>query len=103
MIPDEAKKLFLAKYSSFGNEKFYKFLLNYADSRIASSRDTKGLSPEIELMDYHDKFMILYRKESDIAYLEIAKLFRKAAHRIYRVMLNRGVIEKNDKFLNLAG
>ena len=102
MIPEESKKLFLTKYSTFGNDKFYKFLLNYAINRIVSGKDLKVPSPEVELMDYHDKFLLLYRRESDEAYLDIAKLFRKAAHKIYRIMLKKDLVEKNNKFLNLA-
>lgn len=102
MIPDEAKKLFVTKYSSFGGEKFYKFLLNYAVNRIVNYTENKGASPELELMDYYDKFLILYRRENDAIYLEIAKLFRKAAHRIYRMMLKKDMIDKNSKFLTLV-
>jgi len=111
MIPEESKKLFVDKYSSIGTEKFYKFLLNYAVNRIITSREDspsqgvkkqeiKGASPELELMDYHDKFMILYRREGEGVYLEMAKLFRKAAHKIYRIMLKKELIEKNVRFLN---
>lgn len=109
MIPEEAKKLFVDKYSSIGTEKFYKFLLNYAVNRIITSQESdpapqgakvKGASPELELMDYHDKFMILYRREGTDVYLEMAKLFRKAAHKIYRIMLRKELIEKNIRFLN---
>jgi hypothetical protein len=102
MMPEAAKKLFVTKYSSFGNEKFYKFLLNYAITRIISISEFKGASPEIELMDYHDKFLLLYRRENDSVYLDIAKLFRKAAHKIYRIMLKKDMIERNNKFLNLV-
>lgn len=110
MIPEEAKKLFVSKFSSFGNEKFYKFLLNYAVNRLITNEELKkgpkaeptGLSPEAELMDYHDRFLILYRRESDVVYLEIAKLFRKAAHKIYRIMLKKDMIERDGKFLNLV-
>ena len=111
MIPEEAKKLFVAKFSSFGSDKFYKFLLNYATNKIVANEDAKkenykidtvAVSPEIELMDYHDRFLILYRRENINVYLDIARLFRKAAHKIYFVMLKKSMIEKNNKFLNLV-
>lgn len=110
MIPEEAKKLFVTKFSSFGNEKFYKFLLNYAVTRIINNEESKkdnqevtGLSPELELMDYYERFLILYRRENEIVYLEIAKLFRKASHKIYRIMLKKNMIKKDrEKFLNLV-
>jgi len=110
MIPEEAKRLFVTKFSSFGNEKFYKFLLNYAVNRLISNEELKktqepappGLSPEAELIDYHDRFLILYRREHEIVYLEIAKLFRKAAHKIYRIMLKKDMIKRDSRFLNLV-
>lgn len=111
MMPEEAKKLFVSKFSSFGNDKFYKFLLNYAVNRIVSSDEVKktniqdslhGLSPEMELIDYHDRFLILYRRENEMVYLEIAKLFRRAAHRIYRLMLKKDIIKRDGRFLNLV-
>lgn len=108
MIPEEAKKIFITKYSSFGDEKFYKFLLNYAINKIIANEETEkdspksesSLSPAAELLDYHDKFLFLYRKESDFIYLEIARVFRKAAHKVYRIMLKKRIIEKSSKFLN---
>jgi len=114
MIPEEAKKLFLDKYASIGDEKFYKFLLNYAINKVVANQEEpaksnkgqrgkfqpKGISPEMELMDYYDKFLVLYRREGDIAYLEVAKIFRKASHKIYRMLLKKNAISMNNRFLN---
>jgi len=112
MIPEETKKLFLDKFSSIGNDKFYKFLLNYAVNRIITGEEetpkTKskakivGVSPEMELMDYYEKFLFLYRKEGEEAYLEVAKLFRKAGHEVYRIMIKKNITKKNDRFLNVV-
>lgn len=110
MIPDDTKKLFLTKFSNFGSEKFYKFLLNYGVNKIITFAELKknkseqgNISPELELLDYHDKFVILFRRENDNSYLEMAKLFRKAAHKIYVIMLKKDMIVKNNRFLNLVG
>jgi hypothetical protein len=113
MIPNEAKELFKIKFESFGSIKFYKFLLNYAISKVAEQEElvkkkrsrVKGIeigrvSPEVELMDYHDRFLDLFRVEGEVIYLDIAKLFRRAAHSIYRVMLKKNLIKKSDRFLN---
>jgi hypothetical protein len=102
MKQDETKILFISKYNTFGSEKFYKFLLDYAGSRIGGEKTAKNPSPEIELMGYYDKFLALYRKENEQIYLEIAKLFRRASNKIYRTMLKVGVVEKSDKFLNVV-
>jgi len=104
MITEDTKKLFIAKYSSFGDDKFYKFLLNYAVAKIANAdSEASFLSPEVELMDYHDRFLILYRRENDQAYLDIARVFRKAAHRIYRLQIKKNPTNRNGRFLNVVG
>jgi hypothetical protein len=106
MIPEESKQLFINKYATIGNEKFFRFLIAYAENRIANdkqARKTKGyLSPEVELLDYHDKFMFLYRKDCEQDLLNIAKIFRRAAHSTYRMLLKAKLTRKNYKFLNLV-
>jgi hypothetical protein len=101
MLPDSAKKLFLSKYSDIGQEKFYKFLLSYAINKSVDYNSGKDkVNPAMEMLEYHDKFMILYRREGDYKYIEIAKLFRKTAHKIYRILIKKNIIERNAKFLN---
>jgi hypothetical protein len=100
-IGEETKKIFVAKFASFGEDKFYKFLLNYAVNKIVSNNgDPNALSPEIELMDYHDKFLSLYRRENDEVYLDIARICRRAAHRMYRVLIKKNPDMRNGRFLN---
>jgi hypothetical protein len=100
MLSNEEKKIFIDKYSSLGEEKFYKFLLKYAMDKITTNNN--GISPELELIDYYEKFVDVYRQENLDIYLCIAKLFRRAAHRIYYVLLDINPSVKNDKFLNLV-
>ncbi len=111
MLHEEAKKIFINKFESFGNEKFYEFLLNYAKNKMTANEDIKnknpkaepvGTSPEIELLDYYSKFLILYRRENIETYLNIAKVFRKAAQKVYNILLKKQIIEKSSKFLNLV-
>jgi hypothetical protein len=102
MIPEEEKKIFVSKYSTIGDEKFYRFLLDYAFNKIEENKDEIDFHPELELLDYHDIFIFLYRKENEPVYLEIAKLFRKAAHKIYYSMLKKNLCSTNQKFLNLV-
>ena len=105
MQSDSIKKLFINKYSTVGEEKFYKFLITYALNRVvepANSSNKTVYNPAIELMDYYDMFLKLYRKEGEKIYLDLAKQFRRAAHKIYRIGLKKGLMEKNkDKFLNV--
>jgi hypothetical protein len=106
MIPEESKQLFISKYATIGGEKFLQFLIAYAENRIANdkqARKVKGyLSPEVELLDYYEKFMFLYRKDNEQNLLNIAKSFRKAAHATYRMLLKVKLTRKNYKFLNLV-
>src|ERR1700752_5404612 len=105
MLTDEMKQLFLTKYKEFGGEKFYKFILNYAVAKIATNDEVtvKSSSAEIELLHFHVKFLLYYRRENNDQYLEMAKIFRKAAHKLYRILIKKNSINKNNRFLNVVG
>ena len=98
------KKEFVPKYMAVGELKFYRFLIIYALNKLISieKEEFKGTSPEIELIAYYDQFMILYRREGELIYLDMARVFRRAAHKMYRTMLKKNMTEKNLKFLNLV-
>jgi len=101
-MQSDIKKLFINKYSALGEERFFKFLISYALKRKVDI-DTGKYNPAMELIDYYDMFLKLYRREGDIIYLDIARQFRKAANKIYRILLNKKMITKNnDKFLNIV-
>jgi hypothetical protein len=104
METDALKNEFVPKYLSSGNQKFYRFLIVYALNKlIAIEKKTyTGAPPDLELLDYSDKFIILYRREGDETYLKLARCFRKAAHKIYRIMLKKNMTTRNSKFLNLV-
>jgi len=104
MNADALKQQFLQQHISKGDVKFYNMLIVYSLNNIILiiKNDFKGTSPNIELMDYYDQFIILYRREGDAKYLQIAKLFRKAANKIYRIMLKKNLATKNTRFLNVA-
>jgi hypothetical protein len=102
MSTDTLKQEYLPKYSTDGEQKFYRYLLVSALNKLVLI-DTgiyKGITPELEFLDYHAQFMILYRREGDEIYLQIARLLRKAAHKIYRVMLKKNMTNLNINFLN---
>jgi hypothetical protein len=98
------KKDFVSKYQLMGEDKFYRFLLAYAISKLASIKNKTydKVYPDIEFMEYYERFMILFRKEGKEVYLHIGKCFRKASHRIYRLMLRQKLTDRNTKFLNLV-
>lgn len=101
---DVLKQEFVPKYLANGDQKFYRFLLLYAVNKlIAIEKDVyKGEVPNLEFLNYYDRFIILYRREGDEVYLQVARVFRKAAHKIYRIMLKKKMTEPNPKFLNLV-
>lgn len=104
MNVDELKKDFVPKFQAVGESKFYRLLLLVALNKlIFFQKDSfKGITPELEFLDYHDQFIILYRREGEEIYLDLARVFRKASHKIYRVMLKKEMTKKNPKFLNLV-
>lgn len=104
MSADVLKKEFVSKYLTIGEDRFYRFILVFAINKLISieNKSYKGMSPDLEFLDYHDRFIILYRREGDETYLNIAKIFRKAAHKTYRTMLKKNMTEHNAKFLNLV-
>ena len=101
---DILKVQFVAKYNEMGPYKFYRYLIVYALNKlILIEKDAyKGVLPNLEFIEYHDKFIILYRRAGDETYLELAKLFRKVAHKIYRIMLKKNMTPPSKKFLTLV-
>lgn len=104
MNADVIKKEFVPKYLANGEQKFYRFLLFYSLNKLIllDKGNYKGILPNLELIDYHDQFIILYRREGDETYLELARLFRKVAHKIYRIMLKKNMTTSSVRFLNLV-
>jgi hypothetical protein len=97
------KKEFINKYVALGPEKFYNALLFYSVKRLVSSDEDKTKLPiNLELLDHSEQLIILYRREGDENCLEAAKICRRAAHKIYRVMLKKNLTPRNNKFLNLV-
>ena len=100
---DILKKEFVPKFIQEGDTKFYRSLLILAINKLVllSQGNYKGGLPNLELLDYHDQFIILYRREGEKVYLDVAKVFRRAAHKIYRIMLKKHMCEVDKRFLNL--
>jgi hypothetical protein len=104
MSVEAIKKEFVPKYLAAGEPKFYRLLLLYALNKLIhiEKGSFKGKSPELEFLDVYDQFIILYRREGEEVYLDLARVFRKAAHKVYRVMIKKKMTEKNERFLNLV-
>ncbi len=98
------KQDFVDRYQSVGEHKFYRNLLSIAINKLIKIRDNEftGTSPEIEFISYSERFLFLYRRESDPINLELSRVFRKAANKIYRLMLKKEMTQRNPKFLNVV-
>jgi hypothetical protein len=95
---------YVAQYNAFGAERFYNFLLSEAKAEIFKIKngEYKGTSPELRLIETSERFLQFFRREGNDVHLELARIFRRAGHRIYRIMLKSKMIGKSPKFLNLA-
>ena len=102
MSVEVLKKEFIPKYLVEGEDRFYRSLLILSLNKLVllNKGSYKGSLPNVELLDWHDQSIILYRREGEEVYLQIAKIFRRAGHRIYRIMLKKNMCEYNNKFLN---
>lgn len=101
MSQDDLKQKFMEYYFTNGKDKFYRYILFCQLNKLVliTNGTYKGILPDIECLDNYDKFLILFRREGDANYLDIAKLFRKAAHKIHRIMLKQKMTIHNNKFL----
>jgi hypothetical protein len=97
------KEQFLSKFDS-GDDSFYKHLLANAVQRLVwmSYGDYKGMPPDMEYLHYYEQFLLLYRREGDERFLKISSIFRKAAHKVHRVMVKKNFATFNNKFLSLV-
>ena len=104
MSAERLKKDFVEKYVSEGEDKFYRYLLLLALKKLIliNKGNYRGSSPHLELLECYNQFLSLYRKEGEDIYLQMARTFRKVAHRIYRIMLKKDMIKEDNKFLNLV-
>jgi hypothetical protein len=102
--PALLKNTYLPQYLAGGKQRFYRSLLTYGLSKMILMQGEKfrGIAPDVELLEYHDIFLFLYRREGDQAFLDMSKIFRKAAHKLHRVMLKKEMTYRNPVFLNLV-
>ena len=104
-MDDSVKNLLFQEYLKGGEKHLFKKLLVSAIKKIpllvAQGSSSKNF-PDIELLNMSQNFLQLYREEGDERYLEISKICRKVAHRVYRVLLKQHLVKQNNKFLNLV-
>ena len=102
MSLDVLKREFVPKFLIIGKEKFYKFLLVFATNKLMliNKGTYNGIYPDLEYLEYYDNLIILYRREGTTELLEMGKLFRRASHRIHRIMIKKDMTKENDRFLH---
>jgi hypothetical protein len=103
MIDALLKKDHLTTFLTLGDEKFYNLLLFISVSKLVylQKNSLKDKSPEIEFLDYYEENLTLYRRNGEQIYLDLAKIFRRAANKVYRSLLKKKLIKRSDKFLNV--
>lgn len=101
---DDLKQKIMETYRAYGKDKFYRSILFCQLNKLVliSNGTYKGISPDLECLENYDQFLILFRREGDQNYLDIAKLFRKVAHKVHRIMLKQKMTIYNNKFLKLV-
>jgi len=89
------------KYNELGEDKFYHFLLVFA-LKYSVTHDKDNTTADIYLLNMHDELIFMYRKSGTKNYLDIAKIFRKAANKVYRIFIKKELVVKNTRFLNIV-
>jgi len=104
MTTESLKSNLVPEFLANGENKFYRSIVFIAVQKLVliNKGNYRGTPPHLEYIDYYDRFIILYRREGDEVYLNIAKMLRKAAHKIYRIMLKKNMTPSNAKFFNLV-
>lgn len=100
----EGLKDIVPKFIASGEIKFYRSIIFLALQKLILIEKGlyRGPHPHLEYLEYHDQFIFLYRREGDEIYLSIAKMLRKAAHKVYRIMLKKKMTPPHPKFLTLV-
>ena len=103
-MDDNFKNALVKSYLENGESIFYKKLLANSIKKITFllQDSNKKNFPHKELLDVSNFFLQAYRSEGDEIYLNICKICRKAAHKVYRVLLKKHLIKENNNFLNLV-
>ena len=104
MKSNALKHDWISKYRTVGHDRFFKFLLSYGNDRLLKIQEnsSSGISPEIEFIEYAEHFLVLFRRTGEMDYFTLAAIFRRAAHKIYRVGLKQKITKPNKKFSQLV-
>lgn len=93
------KKSILTLYKSIGNNKLYKVLISTGIYEIANG----SIDIDDKYLDFYKSHLALYRRGEDEDNLSISKIYRRAAHKLNRILIKIGKKPKSAKFLRLVG
>jgi len=91
----------LEAYNFVGASKFYRLLLSNGIKQLVEYEEGM-IKPELQYLDIADRLLTSFRQEKQSIYLELSKLFRQAAHKIYRIANQVGISPANKRFLQLV-
>lgn len=95
-ISEESIKNYIERLNKNGEEAFYRHLI-----AIGVKRSVNVKNPENEMMDMSESFLQLNRRTGEEVYAVFYRLFRRAAHTLYRQLDNKNSQKKsNNRFLH---
>lgn len=77
---DDVANTYINMLKKYGENGLYRKAIGLSVIKYAS--DFKN--PEIELLNISESFFLLYRRKGEDIYFTIGKIFRRAAHTLYR-------------------
>jgi|JI7StandDraft_1071085.scaffolds.fasta_scaffold540891_2 hypothetical protein len=85
-----------------GSEVLYAKLILDALSKIKSLPESREEYPDLLLLKMAEAYLGIYRRDQQKKMLEISKVFRRAGHKVHRILVKKKKIKKNRKFLNIV-
>lgn len=78
-ISEERIKNYIQQLTERGEDGFYRHLIAIGIKRSIHIKD-----PQVEILNTSEGFLLLFRKTGDKIYDKFYRLFRRAAHTLYR-------------------
>jgi hypothetical protein len=105
MSNDLLKVDLVETFQKNGEMVFYHLLLSAGVKQLVKinlGNGGKSDRPDIQYLDLSERLLILYRQEGQDVHLALSKVFRRAAHKLYRLAHKKGLTRKSSRFLQLV-
>lgn len=97
-ISDESVKNNIAQLNKRGSDGFYRHLI-----AVGIKKSVNIENPQDEMIEMSDSFLQLNRRTGEEIYAELYRLFRRAAHSLYRQFNKQNKKSKiNNRFLHVV-